>query len=984
MKINNLARGFLFAASLCGSMTLHAQTWSLNSDNPAVKWYVAPAGAAYGSPDTAPPAPEERLEWTEATVPGTVFAAYVDAGKEKDPNFGDNIHQVDRSKYDREYWYRTEFEVPAELDKELLWLNFRGINRKGTIFLNGTRLGELDGFMHRGRFDVTKIVRRSGNNTLAVLVDIPRGSLGNNASPTYICSAGWDWMPYVPGLNSGITDKVYLSTSNALTLADPWIRSELPSTARADVSIRLGVRNDSERYASGEVRGVIMPGDIRFSTRVNVEPGRTAEVRFDKSECPALSIDDPLLWWPNGYGEPNLYTCDLTVEIDGKPSDTQRITFGLKKYDYDTKDGVFHLWINDRRIFVKGANWGLSEYMLRCRGEEYFTKVRLHKEMNFNMIRNWLGTTTDEEFYEACDKYGIMVWDDFWLNSNPILPDDIHAFNYNAVEKIKRLRNHPSIAVWCGNNEGWPEPPLDTYLRENVRVFDGGERYYQSNSHEGHLSGSGPWGAYDPRYYFTYYPYPYNKVGTPGWGFRTEIGTAVFVNAESFCKFIPEDKLWPRNEMWNLHYFGQQAFNGLPDQYERMLNERYGKAADIDDFCRKAQLLNIESNQALYEGWLDHMWEDASGIMTWMGQSAYPSLVWQTYDYYYDLTGAYWGCKRACEPLHILWNPVTNDVKITNTTSQTYEGLTATAEVFNTDGRRVDALTGTATVNSAPNTALRCFTIPFYKNVENIARGKRVVASSTDAGSPEEIVDGSEFTRWGSRYSDHEWIYIDLGSRMNVYGVGLNWENAFGKEFKIQISDDAEHWTDAAHERTGKAGKQDIFFDDVKGRYVKVQGIRRGTGYGYSLYEMKVYGGEEHQAGLSDVHLIRLTLRDAEGRGVDRNTYWRGLKRTDFTALNTLPAPRLKVQQKGRTEGGKYVAEVKVTNLASSPAVSFATWVQLRHPRSGERILPALYDDNYFMLLPGETQTVHVEFDKELLGDAAQPVVSVTPYNDGR
>lgn len=348
---------------------------------------------------------------------------------------------------------------------------------------------------------------------------------------------------------------------------------------------------------------------------------------------------------------------------------------------------MFHLWINDRRIFVKGANWGLSEYMLRCRGEEYFTKVRLHKEMNFNMIRNWLGTTTDEEFYEACDKYGIMVWDDFWLNSNPILPDDIHAFNYNAVEKIKRLRNHPSIAVWCGNNEGWPNRRWTPTCAKMSGVFDGGERYYQSNSHEGHLSGSGPWGAYDPRYYFTYYPYPYNKVGTPGWGFRTEIGTAVFVNAESFRKFIPEDKLWPRNEMWNLHYFGQQAFNGLPDQYERMLNERYGKAADIDDFCRKAQLLNIESNQALYEGWLDHMWEDASGIMTWMGQSAYPSLVWQTYDYYYDLTGAYWGCKRACEPLHILWNPVTNDVKITNTTSQTYEGLTATAEVFNTDGQ---------------------------------------------------------------------------------------------------------------------------------------------------------------------------------------------------------------------------------------------------------------------------------------------------------
>lgn len=982
MKRNNLVRGFLLASVLCGCGALQAQTWSLNSDNPAVKWYVTPANVSYGSLEAVPPGPNAPGEWIEATVPGTVFAAYVDAGKEQDPNFGDNIHRVDRAKYDREFWYRTEFTVPAELDKEILWLNFRGINREGTVYLNGVRLGELDGFMHRGRFDITKVARRDGQNTLAVLVDIPRNSLGNNASPTYICSAGWDWMPYVPGLNSGITDKVYLSTSNALTLADPWIRSELPSTARADVSIRLGVRNDSKQYASGTVSGVIMPGNIRFSTRVGVEAGRTREITFDPSNHTDLSIDNPRLWWPNGYGEPNLYTCDLKIEIDGQESDSQRITFGLKKYAYDTEGDVFHLWINDRRVFVKGANWGLSEYMLRCRGEEYFTKVRLHKEMNFNMIRNWLGTTTDEEFYEACDRYGIMVWDDFWLNSNPILPDDIHAFNYNAVEKIKRLRNHPSIAVWCGNNEGWPEPPLDTYLRENVRVFDGGDRYYQSNSHEGHLSGSGPWGAYDPRYYFTYYPYPYNKVGTPGWGFRTEIGTAVFVNAESFRKFMPEDKLWPRNEMWNLHYFGPQAFNGLPDQYERMLNERYGKAENIDDFCRKAQLLNIESNQAMYEGWLDHMWEDASGIMTWMGQSAYPSLVWQTYDYYYDLTGAYWGCKRACKPLHILWNPVNNDVKIANTSSQNHEGLTATAEVFNTDGSRVDALTCTATANSSSNTLMRCFTIPFYRNVEDIARGKQVVASSSDVGRPEEIVDGSETSRWGSRYADQEWIYIDLGSEMNVYGVELNWENAYAKEFKIQISHDAEHWVDVTREE-GKVGKQSVFFDDTKGRYVKIQGIRRGTGYGYSLYEMKIYGGEEHLAGLSDVHLIRLTLRDADGNVIDRNTYWRGLKRTDFTALNSLPAPRLKVQQKGRIEGDKYLAEIKVTNLASSPAVSFATWVQLRQPESGERILPALYDDNYFMLLPGESQTVHVEFDKALLGTATQPTVTVSPYNDG-
>lgn len=208
---------------------------------------------------------------------------------------------------------------------------------------------------------------------------------------------------------------------------------------------------------------------------------------------------------------------------------------------------------------------------------------------------------------------------------------------------------------------------------------------------------------------------------------------------------------------------------------------------------------------------------------------------------------------------------------------------------------------------------------------------------------------------------------------MNVYGVGLNWENAFGKEFKIQISDDAEHWTDAAHERTGKAGKQDIFFDDVKGRYVKVQGIRRGTGYGYSLYEMKVYGGEEHQAGLSDVHLIRLTLRDARRQGRRPQHL---LARTETHRLHgaqhpagtpsegAAEGPHRRRQIRGRSEGHepRLVPGRIVRNLGAAPPSP----EQRTHP-------PALYDDNYFMLLPGETQTVHVEFDKELLGDAAQP-----------
>ena len=199
--------------------------------------------------------------------------------------------------------------------------------------------------------------------------------------------------------------------------------------------------------------------NITFEKEMWINAGEMRTVSFDTDLYPQLTINQPKLWWPNGYGEPNLYTCTLTTEENGLVSQEKEVTFGIKKYTYDTDGGIFHIKINGVPIFVKGANWGMSEYMLRCRGEEYATKIGLHRDMNYNMIRNWLGSTTDEEFYEQCDQAGIMVWDDFWINSNKNLPYDLNVFNNNMMEKIKRLRNHPCIAVWCGDNEATPEPP---------------------------------------------------------------------------------------------------------------------------------------------------------------------------------------------------------------------------------------------------------------------------------------------------------------------------------------------------------------------------------------------------------------------------------------------------------------------------------------------------------------------------------------------
>jgi hypothetical protein len=679
---------------------------SLNSDN--TRWTLRPQSDVGADSIRIYRSDYDAHDWVTAIVPGIVFNAYVVAGIEKDPNYADNIYRVDKSKYDRNFWYRTTFATPAQSSPApgaptRTWLHFRGVNRKGEVFFNGIRLGLLDGFMQRGDYDVTDLLSKSGPNVLAVLVHWPGRPIPNHASPTYISSDGWDWMPPVPGLLQGITDEVYLTVQGDARIVDPWIQTTIPNRNEGDVSLKMEIEGQKEQKA--QVTATIEPGSVVLIREVKLHPGQNQDISF------TTKIENPKLWWPNGYGEPNLYTCIIKVTIDGQVADSRQVKFGIRQYTYDTAGGVFHIKVNGEKIFVRGGSWGMSEYLLRTRGKEYDLKVRLHQEMHYNMIRNWIGSTTDEAFYDACDKYGIMVWDDFWLNSHPNLPDDVFAFNANAVEKIKRLRNHPSVAVWCGDNEGTPLPPLNGWLREDVQAFDGGDRWYQPNSHTGALTGSGPWTSFPPSWYFTRYPGGFG--GSPGWGFRTEIGTAVFTTFESFKKFMPDSTWWPKNRMWDRHFFGPSAGNAGPNTYMTTVERSWGSPTGIEDFCRKAQLVNIETNKALYEGWQHHMWDDASGVMTWMSQSAYPSMVWQTYDYYYDLTGAYWGVRKACEPIHIQWSYADNSVKVINTTLRDLRQVQARAIIYDMQGKEVPGLGKTVKIDAPSDSATPCFTIGF-------------------------------------------------------------------------------------------------------------------------------------------------------------------------------------------------------------------------------------------------------------------------------
>lgn len=917
-------------------------------------------------------------DWVSGVVPGTVFGSYVKAGLEADPNFGDNAYKVDKSKYDRNFWYRTQFSIPAMQEGETLWLNFEGINRKGEIYLNGNRLGLLDGFMNRGKFDITRLLNPQGENVLVVLAYWVGLPVPNYASPTYISSASWDWMPYVPGLLSGITDDVYLTTSGSVTMVDPWIRSKVPSQDKAILELQVELNNNSTVEQTGTLEGIIQPGDIKFSKEIKIGAGQQKPFKLEAKDFEQLEIKNPKLWWPNGYGDPNLYTCHLTYKVGGKISDKKQITFGIKEYSYEYVDEVFRIKVNGKPVYAKGGNWGMSEYMLRCRGEEYDLKVRLHKEMNMNIIRNWIGSVTDEEFYDACDKYGIMVWDDFWLNSHQNLPDDVQAFNNNSIEKIKRLRNHPCIAVWCGDNEGHPLPPLNDWLAGNVKFFDGGDRWYQSISNNEGLSGSGPWANAHPSWYFSKYPMMYGFKGKPSWGFRTEIGTAVFTTFESFKKFIPKENWWPRNEMWDKHFFGASAANAAPDKYFNTVTENYGTPKGIEDFCRKAQLLNLESNKAMYEGWQHHLWNDASGIMTWMSQSAYPSFVWQTYDYYYDLTGAYWGVKKALEHVHIQWSYADNSVKVVNTALDSLKELKAKATVFDLNGKVLSAYSQQARIDAKANDA----TLAFYMNFTNgnLAYKKKAVASSVsaDAGDALSVTDGSDGSRWASSYNDNEWIYVDLEKPTEIGHITLKWEDAHAQSYKLQVSDDAVTWRDIYQNNNSKGKNEEIKIKPVTARYIKLLGLKRVSQWGYSLYELEVYGKSKPKSQLTPVHFIRLELTDDSGNLLSDNFYWRSTVLGNYTALNKLPKAKLDVKSTIANKGNKKIIKATIKNIGSSTA--FAIHVQPYRKSDGERILPVVMNDNYFSLFANESKELEIEFDSVFLPDNDYKL-EIIPYN---
>ena len=628
-------------------------------------------------------------EWVVATVPGTVLSSYLNVEAIPDPNFGQNQLCISDSYFYSDFWYRTEFQAPPLASGQIAWLNFDGINWKADVFLNGARIGRIEGGFMRARFDVTRELLAGKANALAVRVEknatpgsakqktfassgTNGGALGAD-NPTYHASIGWDWIPTIRGRNTGIWGNVYLTITGAVTLENPFVTATLPlpDVSQADVRIEVDVVNHHSKRMTGTLHGRF--GDAPFEQRVTVEGSSRIKVTFDPSTAPSLRLRNPKLWWPVGYGEPHLYDVELTFEGKHKKAlDRKVFKAGVRQMTYSEEGGALKMWINGRRLIARGGNWGFSESMLRYRAREFDAAVRYHREMNFTMIRNWVGQIGDDAFYEACDRYGVMVWQDFWL-ANPWdgpVPADNALFMSNVRDTVLRIRNHAAVGLYCGRNEGFPPKPLDEGIRAALAELHPGLHYIPSSADDV-VSGHGPYGALPLTFYFRNAD---SKL-------HSEIGMPMIPPIESVRAMMPESAIWPQGLDWGLHDFCLQgAQNG--SAYQIIVEESYGGAESAEEWISLAQFVNYEGYRAMFEA----QSKFRMGMLLWMSHPCWPSFVWQTYDYYLEPASAFFACKKASEPLHIQWNRDTDIIEVVNYSAGDIKGLSAQAELLNMNG----------------------------------------------------------------------------------------------------------------------------------------------------------------------------------------------------------------------------------------------------------------------------------------------------------
>ncbi len=702
--------------------------------------------------------------WFPVQVPSTVLTGLVANHIYPDPYIGMNNMLIpdasdsfnleynleqysylpnDPNPWKKPYWYRTSFLAPAGTGENHSELIFKGINYRAAVWLNGQEVAdssEMVGMFEEFRLDVTGLIRSGDINTLAVKIyplddpglpateqlkalgDFyanggPTGDIGKNV--TMLCSVGWDWMPPVRDRNMGIWLPVFLRTTGPATIDHPKLITDLPDlpdTGVAKISLDIPVTNHSSSSVKGKINIHIKPktfeGEtIEFSKDVTIRANTTQTVRLTSGNTKELTIRNPHLWWPAGYGKPDLYQIRIEIETGDVISDVSSFAFGIRTVSSQAVPVRQSLrrdfYVNGKRIFLLGGAW-VPDMMVNRDSVRYDRELRLCRDANLNLLRIWGGgITPPDAFFDLADKYGLLVWSDFWVTGDtqgefrgstgwPLQGD---VFKKNVTSTILRIRNHPSLLLWTGGNEGHSRKELYTAMRDSLISLDGTRPFISCSSGYAHLpeGWKGSWpddkapGVYSGGPYSWQDPAKYYQLAdhAKDWVFKDETGIPSQPPYSIMPKIIP-DLVWdktlpfPLNNTWGYH--DAATGNGKFDLYYQDMVQRFGKPESMKAYCDKMQLMNAMGYQGIFEA-AEHNLNETGGIMLWKLNAAFPSVIWQIYDWYLMPNAGYYFIQNSCNPVHVQFNRDDSTVVIINRTYREIPGLTVNADVYNADSK---------------------------------------------------------------------------------------------------------------------------------------------------------------------------------------------------------------------------------------------------------------------------------------------------------
>ena len=659
--------------------------------------------------------------WSPVSGRATVMAGLMENGKYKDVFHDDDLRTVARHHFVVPWWYRTQFTLTKGADGRHTLLRTNGVIGGADLWMNGHEIADhaaIAGAYPLHEFDVTQWVHE-GTNTLALRV--------HPADPQLDFSMGWvDWNPSPPDNNMGPWRGVDIVQTGPVELRFPAVTTDLssPDFSHAALTVKVEVRNlggtAHDATVTGEVAGVSL------QQKIHLEAGQTRTVSFSPKTDPGLELNHPKVWWPIGMGEHPLYDLKLAASVNGAESDRAAATFGIRSATSRlTKQGYVQFFINGKPVLIRGGGWAPDMFLrvLPGRMEAEFSYIR---NMGLNAIRSE-GKLEDPHFYDLADRDGILIlpgWEccDKWesgakTGGEPWDDADMQIAQESMASEARLLGNHPSVIGFLIGSDNAPPPAVAKMYVDTLRAADWNTPIISAASDQASAAAgpsgmkmAGPYAWVPPSYWYA------DKLGG-AFGFDSEVSAGADIprleDVERMLSPLAQEALWKYPKVRQFHAAASWSPFAKLELFDNALAKRYGPPKSLADYVQKAQLDNYDNVRAQFEAFNAHMdaANPSTGVIYWMLNNAWPSLHWHLYDWYMNPAGAYFGAKKANEPVHIQYSYDNRAIVLVNHTLTDQHGLRANVQVRNLDGsvRYHKQFTG---VDLSGNRTMKLMTLP--------------------------------------------------------------------------------------------------------------------------------------------------------------------------------------------------------------------------------------------------------------------------------